>query len=187
MSQQRFTRPNTGMDYYNCSIQAGEIVISRDPSWIYAVCGNGVLVLLRDKALRIGGVAHCVFPRLRFREKPTNYHTDIAVHSLIMDLQRNRSSLRNIEAQILGGGHYHGHEKRRAEKVIKRVKKILKRKKITIISEDVGGCLGRKVVFNTHSGEVVVYKTRHIRRTDWTPERTSHARVAWPRRHFQEA
>lgn len=161
---------NTNLDNHNCFIQAGQLAFSKDPSWIYSVCGNGVLVVLRDRFHKIGGVAHCVFPKIRFQEQPTNYHTDIALHSLIKNLQRYDSSLHHLEAQLLGGGHYFGHEKRRAERVIKRVRKILKKRKINIVSEDVGGSVGRKVIFNTHSGEVIVYKTNKIRRTDWRPE-----------------
>jgi len=161
---------NTNIDYYNCFIQAGQLAFSREPSWIYAVCGNGVLVILRDRFQKVGGMAHCVFPKLRFKERPTNYHTDIAVNSLIRSLRAFNSTHRNLEAQLFGGGHLYGHEKRRAEQVIKRVRRILKKRRINIISEDVGGILGRKVVFNTHSGEVMVYKTRQVRRTDWKPE-----------------
>ncbi len=161
---------NTNLDYYNCFIQPGQFAFSRDPSWIYAVCGNGVLVVLRDRFQKIGGIAHCVFPKIRFKERPTNYHTDIAVNSLIKNLQTFNSIPHNLEAQLLGGGHFYGQEKHRAEQVIKRVRKILKKRRINIVSEDVGGTLGRKVVFNTHSGEVIVYKTRKVRRSDWRPE-----------------
>lgn len=160
----------TKIEYYNCFIQPGQFVFSQDPSWIYAVCGNGVLIILRDKFQCIGGVAHCVFPKRRYRQQPTNYHIDVAIPSLIKNLQSYNTLSHNLEAQLFGGGHLCGYEKKRAEQVVKQVKKILKRKKISIVSEDVGGSLGRKVVFNTHSGEVFVHKTQKIRKTDWMPE-----------------
>jgi chemotaxis protein CheD len=40
---------------------------------------------------------------------------------------------------------------------------------IRIISEDVGGDIGRKLVYNTFSNEVVVYKVKKLRRSDWYP------------------
>ena len=161
---------NKQLETQNCYIQAGQLAFSKDPSWIYSVCGNGVLVILRDRFRKVGGIAHCVFPKIRFKERPTNFHTDTAIQSLINSLQVYDSTAHNLEAQVLGGGHYFGHEKHRAEQVIKRVRKVLRKRKINIISEDIGGSLGRKVIFNTHSGEVIVYKTRKVRRTDWRPE-----------------
>ncbi len=49
-------------------------------------------------------------------------------------------------------------------------KRELKRHKIQVTSEDMGGIFGRKVMFNTHSGEVVVLKTPKVRQTDWYPQ-----------------
>ncbi|MBF0489571.1 MAG: hypothetical protein HQL15_03000, partial [Candidatus Omnitrophica bacterium] len=53
---------------------------------------------------------------------------------------------------------------------IRIVRRILTDRKITIVSEDVGGILGRKIIFNTKNGETAVIKTSRIRRMDWLPE-----------------
>ena len=50
------------------------------------------------------------------------------------------------------------------------IRKILRDRKISIISEDVGGTLGRKIIFNTHNGDTAAIKTSRIRRMDWLPE-----------------
>jgi chemotaxis protein CheD len=36
-----------------------------------------------------------------------------------------------------------------------------------VASKDTGGALGRKVVFNTENGEILVYKLKKIRNSDW--------------------
>ena len=42
-------------------------------------------------------------------------------------------------------------------------------KKIAIVSEDVGGRKGRKVVFNTNTNEIGVLKVEKLRVMDWYP------------------
>ena len=46
---------------------------------------------------------------------------------------------------------------------------VLERFRVKIVSEDVGGAVGRKLVYNTFSNEAVVYKTVKLRHGDWYP------------------
>jgi len=48
-------------------------------------------------------------------------------------------------------------------------KKVLFKKKISIISEDIGGKMGRKAVFNTSTNSTAVIKVDSLRREDWYP------------------
>jgi chemotaxis protein CheD len=160
---------STELEPYNCIIQPGHLAFSQAPSMIFTVCGNGLVVTMRDKLKGTGGIAHCIYPNPAAGEKPTHYHADVALRSLLKVFKSSLDSGR-LEAQIIGGGHYKGINRARAEKTALAVKKILKKKKINIVSEDVGGVLGRKIVFNTSTGETMVFKTNRIRRTDWLPE-----------------
>ena len=154
-----------------CIVQAGHLAYSQDPAFLCAVCGNGVVVTVRDSQLCIGGVIHVVYPRLEGENRPTNFHADTALRSLLKVLfDLGCSSCRHMEAQIFGGGHQNGLGKERAEECIRAVRKILKDKEIEIISEDIGGSLGRKIIFNTANGETAAVKTSRIRRMDWLPE-----------------
>ncbi len=162
-------RQNTSPEIYQCFIQPGQVAYSRDPSLICAVCGNGVLVFLRDKVKRIGGVAHCVFPKSSPWKKSTNYHADVAIYSLVSSLRIFNVRRWDVEAQLFGGGHSRGYEKRRAEKVVQTARQILKKLEIDVVSHDTGGRLGRKIIFHTGSGEVIVQKTPHVRQQDWIP------------------
>lgn len=85
-------------------------------------------------------------------------------------MTESKCSLSHIEAQIYGGGNLRGHHEKRAKKVVSVVKRILKKFKIDLVSEDIGGTLGRKVMFDTHTGDVLVLKTKNIRKHDWAPE-----------------
>ncbi|MFW5811032.1 MAG: chemotaxis protein CheD, partial [Thermodesulfobacteriota bacterium] len=80
------------------------------------------------------------------------------------------SKPRNLEAQIIGGAYNPGISgKNIGRENIQVARKLLARKRIRIVSEDVGGEKGRKVVFNTHTNEVAVIKVEKLRTADWFP------------------
>ena len=155
---------------YKCIIQAGYIAYSIEPSYLCGVCGNGVLVTIHDPIKKTGGIAHCVYPKLKLHQKPTNYHANIAVISLFKKLNQHKKLSNKIEAQLFGGGNLNNIKKDRAVELVGDIKNILNKYKVKIISEDIGGNMGRKVILNTHSGECIIHKTKKIRRTDWMPE-----------------
>ncbi|NTV29801.1 MAG: chemotaxis protein CheD [Candidatus Omnitrophica bacterium] len=155
----------------SCVVQAGHLAYSRDPAFLFAVCGNGVVVTLRDKVREFGAMAHVVFPRIETGSRPTNFHADTAVRSLVKILcDLGTAGSMHMEAQIFGGGHLNGMGRERAQDVVRKVRRILRELEIKIVSEDVGGVLGRKIVFNTANGETAAVKTTRIRRMDWLPE-----------------
>lgn len=41
--------------------------------------------------------------------------------------------------------------------------------RIKIISEDIAGNMGRKIVYNTERNEAIVYKVNKLRSGDWYP------------------
>jgi Chemotaxis protein; stimulates methylation of MCP proteins len=80
------------------------------------------------------------------------------------------SKLKHLEAQIFGGAHNYklcpqniGLENSRI------ARRILVQKGVAIVSEDVGGMKGRKVVFSTSSNEIVVLRVERLRKSDWYP------------------
>lgn len=158
------------LQFYRCVINPGHVVFSRQPSLLFSVCGNSVIITIWDRMHRSGGMAHCVFPKRRIREKPSNYNLDTALPLLVNQFLDHTAHTRNLEAQIFGGGSLRGVSQKRAVKIVNSARKILKRFSISVASEDTGGEVGRKVVFNTYSGEAVVLKTKKIRLSDWAPE-----------------
>lgn len=158
------------VEFYNCVVNSGHLAFTREPTLLSSVCGCGVVVTVWDRIKRRGGMAHCVFPKLRFREKPTNYHVDVAIPLLMRQFFNYASYSERLEAQIFGGGHLRGVSQRLSAKTVKATRKALKRFHVMVTSEDIGGSVGRKIIFNTFSGDVMVWKTKKIRMSDWNPE-----------------
>lgn len=156
--------------FYQCVIQAGHIAYSYDPSYLCTVCGNGVIVTIQDPHTKTGGMAHCVYPKLPTGLKASNYHSKNAIYSLYKKLTEKKKLSLYAEAQLFGGGNIHGLKKERAQSLVADIRNRLKQLNIKITSEDIGGNLGRKIIFNTYNGETIVFKTKKIRKTDWLPE-----------------
>ncbi len=150
-------------------IQAGYLAISTKPANFCAVCGSGVVVIIWDRLRRTGGMAHCILSGIKTGEKPTNYHSEYAVPRLAFEILRNNSDTSELEAQLFGGA-VENHSFKKTRHIVNSARKILRKMRINVVSEDVGGIVGRKVIFNTFSGEAMVLKTKLIRRSDWAPE-----------------
>jgi len=158
------------LQFYRCMIDPGYIVFSEEPTLLFAVCGRGVVITLWDRISRSGGMVHCILPNRAFNEKPSNYYINDAIPMLLKQFLHCKNNTYNLEAQIVGGGYIRGASRKLAVKTVQAARRMLKRFNIEVVSEDVGGSLGKKVVFNTFAGDAVIIKTKAIRKTDWVPE-----------------
>ncbi len=154
-------------DYF---LKPGFIYLPDRPTTISTVLGSSVAVSLYDKSLKLGGMNHFRFPYIESQKKATALYGNIAILTLIRMMAANGSNISNLEAQIFGGALNPEYSKRDiGQDNLKIVKQILSRKKIKIISEDIGGELGRKIVFNTGTYEIVILKVDRLRESDWYP------------------
>lgn len=151
-------------------LKPGFIYLPRHPTAISAVLGSSVSICLYDRKLGIGGMNHFLFPCALRPKRPTAKYGNVAITALIRMMLKNGATLKRMEAQVFGGAFQ--------PKVMSRdigvtnletAGTMLKKQKIRIVSEDVGGELGRKIVFNTTNGEIAVLKVGRLRRSDWYP------------------
>ena len=78
----------------------------------------------------------------------------------------------HLEAQIFGGAAPPDGQGKSADVGRENVdvaRKMLQRNKVRIVSEDVGGNKGRKLVYNSLNNEVLVIRVDTIRKSDWYP------------------
>lgn len=154
-------------DYF---LKPGYIYLPEKPTVISTVLGSSVSVSLYDKKRKTGGMNHFLFPVAERREKSTAIYGNIAVITLVRMMIRKGSDPHHLEAQIFGGAHNTDvctHDVGKQNYLI--AKDMLRQKKIRIVSEDVGGELGRKIVFNTLTCEILTLKVERLRESDWYP------------------
>lgn len=156
-------------------LQPGYIFTPDKAVTISTVTGSGVSVCIFDKKQRIGGMTHFQFPFMLEKGKTTALYGNVATITLIKmmafsESETRKSRIKHFEAQIFGGAYNPGRQDKDIGKDnIEIARKILKKSRISIISEDVGGEKGRKIVFNTNTNEAAVLKVDNLRDADWYP------------------
>ncbi|MBA3010738.1 MAG: chemotaxis protein CheD [Proteobacteria bacterium] len=155
------------LDYF---LKPGYIYLPEKPTVISTVLGSSVSVSLYDRTRKTGGMNHFLFPQVDAGEQTTALYGNISVVTLIRMMLENGSDLSNLEAQLFGGAHNPASCPRDiGEDNVKTARNILNQKQIKISSEDVGGQLGRKIVFNTLNNEILILKVGRLRDSDWYP------------------
>lgn len=147
-------------------LQPGSIYVSEKPCLIHTVLGSCVSVCLWDSGRGCGGMNHYIYGRWTKGERNAKYG-DVSIRYMIGLMTGNGSRCADLRAHITGGGFNPelGSEIGRENRAV--AEEILKEKGITVVTADVGGQTGRKVVFNNMTGEIVVYKGINVRKSDW--------------------
>lgn len=154
-------------------LQPGYLYAAPEPAVLRAVLASSVAVCLWDPGLGIGGMNHFVVPRPRGDAPATPRAGVPATVALIAMLERAGAETGRLVAQILGGARRGDDPEDGSDLGARNVaaaRRVLERRAIGVVSEDVGGTLGRKVVFDTRSGHVGVIKVHRLRAEDWTVE-----------------
>jgi len=147
-------------------LHPGQIFVSEKPYIIQTVLGSCVSVCLWDKSERCGGINHFIFSRYNNRARNCKYG-DISTRYLIKLLKEMGSDQRHMKAHIIGGGRNSELDCTIGNENVSIAEEILNENKIEIVTKDVGGATGRKVVFHNKTGEILVYKGISIRESDW--------------------
>ena len=161
------TKTPQAQDYF---LKPGYIYLPQTSTSISVVLGSSVSVSLFDKKLKSGGMNHFLYPATNKKGKTTALYGNIAVVTLISMMINNGSKTKHIEAQIFGGAFNPKYsEKNIGAHNLAVAREILKSNKINIASEDVGGELGRKVVFDSSNSDIAILKVGSLRKSDWHP------------------
>lgn len=150
-------------------ILPGEMAVSRQPAVIATLLGSCVAICLFNKQLKAGGMNHYMLPtgtKGDMMGKYGDYATEKLVE-MMLKLDSNRS---NLVAQVYGGGAVVGHLSTGVgigEKNIEMAMKLLDKHGIAIIKKDISGTNGRKIFFDTGTGNI---EMRLIEKSEMTKQ-----------------
>lgn len=151
-------------------LKSGFIFLPAKTTDISTVLGSCVAVCLYDKKRQKGGMNHFQLPLIQEKQNATARYGNVAILALIHMMLSDGSKKKHLEAQIFGGAFNPEISSQNVgQDNIKIARNVLAKKQVRIVSEDVGGEKGRKIVFNTTSGEVAVLKVNKLRKSDWHP------------------
>ena len=149
-------------------LKPGYAMANRDASVVRAVLGNCVAVTFFDRMNRFGGMNQFVFPKTERPEDMTAQYGNIGIRALFKMLLEMGAQRREIVAQIIGGAECRiFDDDGLGMQNIALARVILQQLKVPVVSEDVGGAMGRKIIYHTGTNEVAVFKVDSLRNHDW--------------------
>lgn len=154
----------------NYFLEPGSIALAEHATVISTVLGSCIAVCLYDRKRKVGAMNHFQFPSVQKRHLATARYGNVATLALVRMMCKDGSKAVDLEAQIFGGAYnpqVSSTDIGRENLTVAR--RILSRLRIPILSEDVGGGKGRKLVFDTGTNEIAVLKVDKLRAKDWYP------------------
>ncbi|MCB9496079.1 MAG: chemotaxis protein CheD [Fibrobacteria bacterium] len=161
-------RRQGGKDIPGKAVPPGGIVLVQDGTNLIAVVGPGVAVCLWNEATQTACLAHFCQAAVYERVNATARFGNVAIPTAVEMIRKSVVGGR-LEAQIFGGAARVEDGRESAEANIEMARRILAQRGVPVVSEDVGGEKGRKIVFQTTTGHVAVVKVHRLRAEDWNP------------------
>jgi chemotaxis protein CheD len=113
-----------------------------------------VSICLYDKGKGFGGINHYMLPFWNGRELASPKYGNIAIESLVKKMEALGAARINMVAKVFGGANQLGHNTGIGDRNFEVAYDMLHEMKIKIVAKSVGGYNGRKITFNTATGEV---------------------------------
>ena len=140
-----------------------DIFADREPCLVSTVLGSCVSVCLHDPVLHQGAINHYILPYWNGIDLATMKYGNLSIIRIIEEMLVLGSKYQNIVAKVYGGAqvlsgmptNFHI-----GKRNIQLASTILEEFRIPVIFSDVGGNKGRKITFNTFTGEVDFYLIR---------------------------
>jgi chemotaxis protein CheD len=151
-------KPETDSKIKKHFLYPSSIIVSAEPCEITTILGSCVAVCIFDPLLAIGGINHYILPLWNGVGLESPKYGNIAIEKLIIKLVLNGSNRKNLRAKIFGGSEMMQYRSYLVGKRnIEIAEEMLKGEGIPILASSVGGKLGRKIIFNTETGEVRLF------------------------------
>ncbi|MBO7595808.1 MAG: chemotaxis protein CheD [Bacteroidales bacterium] len=131
---------------------------SAQPAEVTTILGSCVAVCFWDRYLGIGGINHYMLPTWNGMELASPKYGNIAIERLLERMEQLGAQKKNLVAKVFGGGEVISVSSgimHIGERNVLVAEQILSEMGIPIMSRSTGGHNGRKIIYNTHTGEVL--------------------------------
>ncbi|MDC7234728.1 MAG: chemotaxis protein CheD [Spirochaetales bacterium] len=136
-------------------VMTGQIHTSSTGGWLRTTVGSCISVCLYDNRLKQGGMNHFILSRSPDGDNSDRYGNNSIVH-MIEKLRQEGSNRSDLTARIIGVGTsitISGTDSA-GSRNIKVAESVLQEESIRVVERHTGGCHGRKIFFNTGTGQV---------------------------------
>ena len=133
------------------------IFVSKDPYHVTTILGSCVAVCFWDPVIKAGAINHYMLPLWNGQGLASPKFGNIAIKKTIEKMLTLGCNITNIKAKVFGGGEILETKSTPFNIGFRNVEiaqNLLDEYNIPIISSSIGGNKGRKILFNTSTGEV---------------------------------
>ncbi len=149
-------------------LKPGYAMANQEASIIRAVLGNCVAVTFFDRDQRFGGMNQFVFPKTSCKEDMTAQYGNVGIRALFKMLLDMGASRNTLVAQIIGGAECKVlNDEGLGSQNIDLARALLAQLGVPVVSEDVGGTMGRKIIYHSGTNEIAIFKMDSLRHADW--------------------
>ena len=132
------------------------IYFSKDPCHISTILGSCIAVCLYDPILKRGAMNHYMMPLWNGNGLASPNYGNIAIEKMIKNMIQKGSIKHKLIAKVFGGANHTNSTFNIGKRNIQMALDTLKQNNIKVVSKSVGGELGRKIIFNTSTSEVLM-------------------------------
>lgn len=136
----------------------GQLFVGREPTRCITILGSCVAVCLYDRGRAIGGLNHFLLPdapRDASQDDPLRWGVT-AIEVLLLQMTEAGARRADLQAKLFGGAQIGAREVpaflRVGERNIDTARAQLRRHRIPVVNESLGGSAGRRLVFESHTG-----------------------------------
>lgn len=140
-------------------LKPGEIITAARPTVVTTVLGSCVAVTMFNRRLGIGGICHAMLPwNPPSNTAETFRYVDSSILYMVEEFGRNGIRKDEMEVKLLGGAdvleRINGGPESVGQQNIRAAMDVIRKEGLGLAACDVGGDLGRKIVFHIHTGKV---------------------------------
>ena len=149
-------------------LKAGELHFSDKPSSVMTVLGSCLSVSMFHRKSRVGAICHGLLPKCRERavcSRPCAErakYVECAIEMMVKLFDDNKLKRSEIEVKVFGGADMFSMRLGGKNSIsvgrqnIEIAQQTLEKEGMRVIAMDVGGTAGRKLFFNTSTGDVLM-------------------------------
>jgi chemotaxis protein CheD len=147
-------------------LKPGEVHFGDEPSRVVTILGSCIAVIMYHRHTRIGAICHAIMPtyvatkKKRPPSEDVLQYVDSSVEWMLKRFEKIGISPKDLDVKIFGGSEIFYDSKKYetsisvGRKNIEAAMKTIHEQNLKLKAWNVGGNKGRKVIFNTNTGEV---------------------------------
>ncbi|HVI06688.1 MAG TPA: chemotaxis protein CheD [Candidatus Binatia bacterium] len=136
----------------------GQMMVSREPIVITTILGSCAAICLWDSVKRMGGMNHYLLPEGSEDGPNRLRYGNVANAALLKEMLALGCDIRNLRAKLFGGSSAFSANPSQSvgTRNVELAEEFVRKANIPLVSKDVSGKHGRRLVFHTEDGVTLI-------------------------------